>query len=1780
MVPRSVNYAFFLISVLTVFAAKLLKGSYIKFEASNRHYRPVKSELDKWPKVNLYAPPGLSPFAESKAKVKHCFVQHINNGRAQQTSNLKKADGNENMEKMKRSSLSDPHGNESFVQSKQAQQELLATPITTAGDVKRNHTFKKNTNINKQHGYCDCCEMKFKSLENHLRGVDHQLFARDKSKYESLDKLISEVPSTIKFLQDALLRHCIHKQKEAPAHIPEEIDNKWCVKAPVPPTGEQEVGDPVAAAACASENNDASALAPLILNAPQMCLTEISPSRDQLLLMPTDTDQASQTDNSFTKAPAKVTPISTLNTEECSDSTLDKRPQAVVIRRPVPSGIFTSPRRPRQPTPGKTPRVMERSMVFRDSPIASLQPSPCNSSPRVEKLHTSVAANASMLVLSGLKMKDTSNNPLLIKSIDFTQANAESDNKMVGSVKSNAEMKDERFDNVKNATDKIQISSSRENKIFKKNVVRRLSMENMFNVKKDQPKEDENTNRTEKNIKKRYTLTSDCEGSPRNYLDIDAKTYSHIINQNTKGTTSTMLHSVNLVCDESVQTTHGISTSTNGGDVSLVKSTLCQEEALSTVRETLGNQRCDTENMKKEKSQSEISPKSPWKLKSDCDVPDTKEIFLKKNQLEMSLICKPNPTLNESFHKTGNTAIAIDCNSSAKIFRNQRKSSEKVSAGSLRKSSPLIETPESKKSFPASKSQEGFEAQPRLNFHSHTQLSDSSSSAEAKSPNLANNANKTVKCEKPVAQNISNILDAESRLDNIYVKLEKLEGSLLPANKAHETDNLQTTLKKKGQKMFMFDKQHASAHDSKASDKVAVNNENRCKEYLNMKDKHSAIDKKVSLKTTKAKPTKNPSADSNGVLKSESNHTGKKQMDPTKNRRGENALNLKAGDCNDLDKSCSEITDSKANVKLEESLVHISSPSRPSRFCTQFSYEGLYANGGLGLEDNIDLSSVIVPNIAERVKRRQRAVCLSEHSADETDEEVSCNKAKPTRKFIKARRRGSKCSPAKGKSLGNCFSAESTAQTTKISQKKERLETDERHAVVVPNIADCVKRRRSCTLFNHSGLYANNGEGSFDEETLNLSKKDSLGLKVVESEVSALKNDAVPLYEQKEESKEYYLKNQDKLKVNEKIPLGNENISIEYLQENLEWNDKPEQDNQRKKSTSFSPLKMIKEKSEVLDKEKANVEDSYTEKLTISSDHPKPVVIKGQVCDKIISKISVMKNELESNMSPAVVVRRWKNSASVPHLHKQRPDVDWGKSQETSDMTIKNLVGNDLGQEISIPSMSMSSAETISQKHAQDNLKNHYRRSLPPQTGGRNIDIGKPKHSCSSSGRLSPRLRLKLKRLPSNEGYSSVLEEFHDGQQLETAFCATKTEHKASDEKNTKKSTVLTEKLQSHLTPKKEIRNSDCDSVDLLSSSPFQKQYSNLINENELLKLNKRQAKLKNSQPVPVDEISQIPLSSVAKKNSKTPDSKKPLSKLMVRSPAQCNTNKKAQKDHLVIEKISLKQAGLDAGCSIGVKPFEKKRKKRRRKRLLSPSNTTSPVTNKKAKLRGSWQETNRKRTMKEFLDSEYDSATFHGFHESSDRELPSDMSVENASEVEFENDGQKKYEPNEKGNKFPRTSEDNAAEDFLALVPTFSSPGKATDSSWGDVCESYLSSSVGKHHTAQSPLRNPNSPYRTRGKQSLKSPKRVLSRTMNEANQNYVTPEKCQLASPHTNNILSPKPKSPRSPKNAVYNVQGNHTPSRSVPAQYQSQSPVIQIDKVVSFNLKSPQKLRKNLF
>ncbi|KAK0050918.1 asparagine-rich protein [Biomphalaria pfeifferi] len=355
---------------------KQLKGPFIKFEAINKLYRPVKSELPCWPKINLLAPPGLCPFGEAKLKVQN----HYKTRKCLPVQKLP---------------CLEPFLTEHKGEQKRAPvrvspvSAVVGVPIVTTGEVRGNLAvhLKKSTQLNKQQGYCDCCEMKYNNLNEHLSSYDHRAFARDKSNYESLDALINSSPSTVQFLQSVLLKHCVQKQD-----LHENSEN--CVEIFLP------VISPISP--LTTEKNPSLETAPTSLINPQELKNETQTSKNN-----------NQIDITESLSLAK-TPKKDPQTENCLS--------AVVIRRPGLSGMFTSPRR-RQPTPNKKPWVRERSMIFRDSPMASLQPS-IKSSPNFTLAESECLGSTKCFSAPVVNKKQESKkavNRSLIRVIDFTQ---------------------------------------------------------------------------------------------------------------------------------------------------------------------------------------------------------------------------------------------------------------------------------------------------------------------------------------------------------------------------------------------------------------------------------------------------------------------------------------------------------------------------------------------------------------------------------------------------------------------------------------------------------------------------------------------------------------------------------------------------------------------------------------------------------------------------------------------------------------------------------------------------------------------------------------------------------------------------------------------------------------------------------------------------------------------------------------------------------------------------------------------------------------------------------------------------------------------------------------------------------------------------------------------------------------------------------------------------------------------------------------------------------------
>ncbi|XP_025095241.1 uncharacterized protein LOC112564564 isoform X2 [Pomacea canaliculata] len=130
--------------------------------------------------------------------------------------------------------------------------------------------------------------------------------------------------------------------------------------------------------------------------------------------------------------------------------------------------------------------------------------------------------------------------------------------------------------------------------------------------------------------------------------------------------------------------------------------------------------------------------------------------------------------------------------------------------------------------------------------------------------------------------------------------------------------------------------------------------------------------------------------------------------------------------------------------------------------------------------------------------------------------------------------------------------------------------------------------------------------------------------------------------------------------------------------------------------------------------------------------------------------------------------------------------------------------------------------------------------------------------------------------------------------------------------------------------------------------------------------------------------------------------------------------------------------------------------------RTASVSKVSALSSAKKVKLNGSWQLLSD-RSLCRLLESEVDAPPFLGFTGDDDG-LSSDLTYVEASEFEVSDTEEYEWVFDEIPQGLPvDTSKAVGVETFNYFLPTLSSPDKASDSSWEDACNLYLSESVNK---------------------------------------------------------------------------------------------------------------------
>ena len=1539
----------------------------------------------------------------------------------------------------------------------------------------------------------------------------------------------------------------------------------------LPPPNEKAL-DSTAITTAASETHEASAVVPLSLHTPQLCPAEISPSGDQLLLA-TDTDLASQTDNP-SQMKANVTPVTVVDGEG-SEVVQDQRPQAVVIRRPMPSGIFTSPRRPRQPTPNKTPRGMERSMVFRDSPIGSLQPSPCSGSPTVSvgSIQVSTPVTTTTIGASCSRKKSVSNNSFLVRAIDFTKANLPYSKQVKRTSVELVEEDTHTIETFRPDCDNAGnvISTCSQNSITTKNVVRRLSMESVA-VPFDKYSTPSNSGKIEeeissKNLEKNTKGTDYCQISD----SVNCKEKSAIMPTKRHKTVTSNLeppHFKKGASDEKITTSNVLLI---GEKEDIPTNATCHLESATGFLPSSRNS-CNIKNESEREHRSLRSRSvTPTKVRQDHSV--LKESFLTKSENV------GNVNVDDS-ESTDIKAGEDSPHTSRKNLKSETNTDEVCKLPGL-SAEPIISVPKKGESInPLS-----VVSPQKRNFS--TEISIKSTHFPSKFHELETNKTFEVKDDKNFVKSLT---QNEARCDVAFVDAKVNDSTSFCTLKNGDSSG-------RGQHSKSSQNQLLSPvsvnHDDVGITKESVKEDEMLRGHKTDKYDNLSQSKCQKVKQRRAsskdknqtgKPTKHHCADAHKTQTIKTNGPGKKTIPIC-----ENMINTTAtghGDsCKDLNAS------SQGDVELvdagsieNESMMGPTTPAtkRNSRFCKQFTYKGLYSNGGLGPEEcNEDLSSVIVPNIAERIKSRIRAVGLSENSADEADNEEGSTSNQPkARKIVKARKRcKQKPGSTKMGDLDRILIPKSPAHSSRSKKDKKATQKNVNGCeIFLPNIADCVKRRRSCTLFNHEGQYANSGEGSDDEPTLTDSRRKCSTVQLKKKRKLAM----TPPKFFTGTGKDEYSENQTKPKDNMDT-LSDKTVS-NYPQENSEPYEElfEEELNQgiKVQTAEFITIQSFEKFPREQAETSKQTAETYTEEFSRSTDQKTcPYNAEQQQASCASARKS---KKVSDNRSPAVVIRRRKTLTSLYHIHKQRPDVDWSKSQEAQNMSEEKTTSGGQGesQDSLIPSAPVPPMNR--QKDTHNPPVTHQRRSLPIDVVTKSPKIKESKPSGFHKY-CSPRLKLKLKRLPSNEGYSSVLEEYHEDQD----FSAFTDKNKAL---NRSKSRRVSQNFE-NVTPKKEYV-SDTDSVDVLLPSPQVSLERDQRIDSDMLKETKNKISFAS-----VQESSKPKNTHCSSKSWKVDSKSCPSQEFScsVRAESQISGNppevvEKSCNDTGVKESVMLRKAGLEANFQVDTKKTHRgkgsNRKRKHSGRL--PVSATSTKT-KRAKLSGSWYRSNV-RTMKQYIESEHDSTeTFHGFNESSDKDLRMETAVDisdaeqnDCSGLLWEKNTGEKMRPTlgrskcKRDDNLTQASEENNAEDYLALIQTFSSPGKATDSSWGDVCDSYLSTTANILSKNQSPLRHPKSPgssSKTRGKQLHISPKKLFSDVKRSRN-------KVKLKGQCENSDCTESDQHNAVNLSQEQIMAGNQTPSKRISNQYQSQSPVIQVDRVISFNMMSPQKLRSTPF
>ncbi|CAH1789270.1 unnamed protein product [Owenia fusiformis] len=172
---------------------KKMTAPFVKFEATNKHYKPYCMEFATFPSPNMQTKKWSCPFDPRDQK------NVVRGERAELEEAAEEADHPGMDGTNKRAS----------VKGGESSDVLGIDKLTTAGQLK-NYMLEKRKEEQRK-GYCECCQLRYDDLEQHIRGEQHRKFVATEENFTSLDSLIQQGPNMQRFLDDVLRYHTIHQ---------------------------------------------------------------------------------------------------------------------------------------------------------------------------------------------------------------------------------------------------------------------------------------------------------------------------------------------------------------------------------------------------------------------------------------------------------------------------------------------------------------------------------------------------------------------------------------------------------------------------------------------------------------------------------------------------------------------------------------------------------------------------------------------------------------------------------------------------------------------------------------------------------------------------------------------------------------------------------------------------------------------------------------------------------------------------------------------------------------------------------------------------------------------------------------------------------------------------------------------------------------------------------------------------------------------------------------------------------------------------------------------------------------------------------------------------------------------------------------------------------------------------------------------------------------------------------------------------------------------------------